>query len=877
MLLFSFSGCVLRSEGAESIEFRNPSITLDVGDSVTIDSAYITFTPSTVRDKSFSLSSSDETVVSVKEVNRGYKVSALKAGSAMLTAKAKRGGAEANCTVKVAVPEPTEVNIEASGDLFQKAGDVTTVDFSAVFDVSAPTKEVKWNLFSGGSVVAHSTAEQKESFAFTPDIAYAASSDGGVGLYTLTAEVTGKDNKKLTATQTVGVYKDYLTPPALDYVSGKLVQEENDYSTVKFSVNYLDDPANPARDIEWFINGKSAQTGGNAFSFTPTSAGIYAVSVTVNGEKTGEQYSVTAKGSIIPQNVKLDFDNAFPSVVLSWDSSYDGLDYEVEIRNAAGASVYSDRISTRNGSTAQWFSADKKSVDLGEVAGYGKENSVFGTALSFRVRSLGNGSDFTASDFCEPLETSPVGDDAIEYLEKKYYDGDKNYYVTSEDEFIDLFAYLFLWRKNPTLGSLSSERLNAKIYMAYDCDDIGELIEYAFDVLHFTGRNRFEYKLDSNVLSLTVIFETDSAPSKSYPHSETGVYRGGSNAVRPHFNRNGNARSKLPIENRAKSVTVTTSEQLYYITQLGYKPKFDGDSAAKQIYDYAAGVLKYIISDDMTDVEKAHAVYDWVMMQVNYDHGVVGVSSLDQAVKYSAYYLEGVFTDKTSYAVCDGISKAYALMCNMENIECIRVAGVAGADYNEESWGGHAWNKVKVNGEWYIVDCTWGDESMVLWNNNSVYHEMAFHRYFLLTDREVERSHGEDQPNKYPRTSVTPYNWYDDETEYEGGTLDFYINTSEDKAMAEAREIVKYFEYCRREDPLYGRVYSPYAGKYLNCEYITFDIRISNSLKTVFEAYDNPISGELTKLGYKRNVSFKIATDATPDGFYMFITLTTRY
>ena len=870
------TGCNIFGSDIESIEFRNSVLSLDVGESVVIDSAYITFTPSTVSDKSFTLGSSDENIVSVREIERGYKITGVSAGSAVITARTRRGAKTADCTVNVSLPEPTEMSIGASGKLFQRAGDMTAVDFSAKFDVLSPDKTVKWNIISGLSVVSHLSAPQKESFVFAPETAYAVS-DGGVGLYTVTAQAVGKDGKKLSATETLGVYYDYVSPPALNHVSGDPVQNDGEYTGWDFSVSYTDNPQNPDRYIEWFVNGETAQTNGNRFEFYPASAGVYTVTAAVNGEMLSEKYTVTAKGSIVPSGLKLEYDNCFPKVMLSWDSAFAGLDYEVDIKNASGSSILTDRISTKNGSTAALFSKDKKSVDLSDYIGIDSRNSVFEKSLSFRVRSLGDGKDFTESDYCEPLASDAIGGaDARQYLEKKYYDGAKNHYVTSDDEFVDLFAYLFLWRNSPVLGFKQSERLTADMYMAYEPDDVSELITYAFDVLHFTGRNRFEYKLSGNVLSLTIVFETDSLPSQTYPRDPVSVYRGGSNAVRPHFDTDGKTRSKLPIENRAQAVTVTTSEQLYYISQLGYKPVFSGNCTAKTIYDYAAAVLKRIVSDDMTDVEKAHAIYDWVMLQVDYDHGVVGVSSLERAVKYSAYYLEGVFNDDGAAAVCDGISKAYALMCNMENIPCMRVTGVAGADYDAENRGGHAWNKVKVNGEWYIVDCTWGDESAVLWDNARVYHEMAYHRYFLLTDREVERTHGEDVPNKYPETSVKPYNWYDDEIEFEYGTVDLYIDCGEDKASAEAKEIVDYIEYCRREDPLYRERYSPYEGKYLDCAYISFDIRISNSLKNVFLQENNPFSAAFARLGYKPS-DYKIVTDETPDAVYIFITIKTRY
>ena len=47
-------------------------------------------------------------------------------------------------------------------------------------------------------------------------------------------------------------------------------------------------------------------------------------------------------------------------------------------------------------------------------------------------------------------------------------------------------------------------------------------------------------------------------------------------------------------------------------------------------------------------------------------------------------------------AICDG--------CNCCNLECLIVDGYIG-DINENRY--HAWNLVKVDNEWYIVDATW--------------------------------------------------------------------------------------------------------------------------------------------------------------------------
>ena len=53
--------------------------------------------------------------------------------------------------------------------------------------------------------------------------------------------------------------------------------------------------------------------------------------------------------------------------------------------------------------------------------------------------------------------------------------------------------------------------------------------------------------------------------------------------------------------------------------------------------------------------------------------------------------------------------------------------------------GLHAWNLVKCDdGKWYHLDLTWDDEDR---NTGKLYDELSFD-YFLLTDNEMQRTHG---------------------------------------------------------------------------------------------------------------------------------------
>jgi hypothetical protein len=334
------------------------------------------------------------------------------------------------------------------------------------------------------------------------------------------------------------------------------------------------------------------------------------------------------------------------------------------------------------------------------------------------------------------------------------------------------------------------------------------------------------------------------------------------------------------------AVTVTNSEQLYYAAQSGYKPVPESGSEAAAVYDYASDVLKQIVSDGMTEVEKAHAIYDWIMWRVEYDHAVLSVSKLESAVKYKAYYLEGVFNSSRPYAVCDGISKAYALMANMENLECIRVAGIAGAENDVAKWAGHAWNKIKINGEWYVVDATWGDELIQFKGKakSYSYYEMPFHRFFLLTDFEAERTRAEDQPNNYPRTSVNPYNWYADEFDYDGGKLSFYVDSPDYvnlSAKLAAYMIGERAAVLSTPQPDRYEIAPGGAGTVTASEYIAFDIKIGKNFAQYFTGTrgdTNPIIRAFNASGFALDPllnegvkCFYLAERSAFDGLYLFV------
>ena len=91
--------------------------------------------------------------------------------------------------------------------------------------------------------------------------------------------------------------------------------------------------------------------------------------------------------------------------------------------------------------------------------------------------------------------------------------------------------------------------------------------------------------------------------------------------------------------------------------------------------------------------------------------------------------MEGVFD--AGRAVCDGKSKAFLMMCRIEGIECVRDRGDA-----YDGSVGHAWNYIKIDGKWYLVDSTHGDAAHALATGIGAYYgcnvEFVSYGSFLL-------------------------------------------------------------------------------------------------------------------------------------------------
>lgn len=160
-------------------------------------------------------------------------------------------------------------------------------------------------------------------------------------------------------------------------------------------------------------------------------------------------------------------------------------------------------------------------------------------------------------------------------------------------------------------------------------------------------------------------------------------------------------------------------------SEMSLMMNIEEEEEVERILDYAKSAT--------TDVEKALAVNDYFVLNYCYDE------------TYSIYNKEGLFSSKTG--VCSAYADAYEyIMEDKLGIECVTVT----------SWEmNHAWNMLKIDGEWYHVDVTWNDPMPDSPGR-------AMHNFFLLSDSALsDEDHGHyEWEGGYPATSTKYDNYF---------------------------------------------------------------------------------------------------------------------
>ena len=170
-------------------------------------------------------------------------------------------------------------------------------------------------------------------------------------------------------------------------------------------------------------------------------------------------------------------------------------------------------------------------------------------------------------------------------------------------------------------------------------------------------------------------------------------------------------------------------------------PREEAVNKAEEIRGRALEWLSDIPSD-ASEYDKVKAVYEKIIFSTDYD-----LNASDNQ------NIASVFLGNSS--VCQGYAKATQYLLNHLGVMCTLVQGTV------DTGEAHAWNLVRVDGDYYYVDTTWGDASYRM-EDGSGQEELPEinYDYLCVTTQDLLRTHCIESVVAMPECTATQANYY---------------------------------------------------------------------------------------------------------------------
>ena len=171
-----------------------------------------------------------------------------------------------------------------------------------------------------------------------------------------------------------------------------------------------------------------------------------------------------------------------------------------------------------------------------------------------------------------------------------------------------------------------------------------------------------------------------------------------------------------------------TQQDLSKIDLLAKKLNYSGASIEE--------LAKLLAQNATTETEKARIIYAWITQHIAYD--LIAYNDAVYNNQYPNVEAETVLRDRQT--ICSGYSNLYFALAEAMNLESAIVIGHAkGATPNLKRFQdvNHSWNAVRIDGEWYLLDATWGAGSIT----NSQFSFDYKPYYFATAPKELINNH----------------------------------------------------------------------------------------------------------------------------------------
>lgn len=178
----------------------------------------------------------------------------------------------------------------------------------------------------------------------------------------------------------------------------------------------------------------------------------------------------------------------------------------------------------------------------------------------------------------------------------------------------------------------------------------------------------------------------------------------------------------------------------------GFYSKEDIENYENQIEQVKEQIISNIANKN--SYEKIKTIHNYLIDTIEYE---------DTITQNHIYDIYGALINKKS--VCEGYAKTFQYLMNEIGIENTIVIGTGTNSRNQTE--SHAWNYVKLNGEWYAVDVTWDDPIIT---GGGKLNNKARYKYFLKGSETMDEQHipsgkftNDGKIFEYPTLSIKNY------------------------------------------------------------------------------------------------------------------------
>ncbi|MEZ4884641.1 MAG: transglutaminase domain-containing protein [Chitinophagales bacterium] len=145
-------------------------------------------------------------------------------------------------------------------------------------------------------------------------------------------------------------------------------------------------------------------------------------------------------------------------------------------------------------------------------------------------------------------------------------------------------------------------------------------------------------------------------------------------------------------------------------------------------------LANYLSEPASNDFERARSFYVWLTTNISYDM---------QAYKNGRRRINQTNEDilRRKRAVCFGYSKFFKALCDEVGLPCEVISGYSKGSLTSTpnlEQSDHAWNAVKLEGKWYLLDATWG--AGVVYRESEFVHQFS-EEYFLTSPEKLIVNH----------------------------------------------------------------------------------------------------------------------------------------